>query len=289
MHTNPEVLALLALGEDAGTPAERQHIDNCAACSQEVAELAGIADIGRSSSRPEALLSPSPEVWDRIRAELGFDITETVRTDTEPGLSPSVTSSGSVPSAGSVTELAARRRSAPPSMGTGSGSGAGAASGSGSSSGSGSGSGIGRRIASLAAAAVLALIVGIGVGINYEQRQVTPENRVIATAQLTATPKFPGATGTAEVTADGHGGRKLILKMSSPQPITGTVQVWLINPDDVEAPQPMGVMKDGVATIVIPPGMSLFQRPVVDISDEPVNDTDPTGHSGNSILRGALA
>jgi anti-sigma-K factor RskA len=264
MHTNPEVLALVALGEDAGTAAERHHIDSCRACAEEVAELAGIADIGRSSLKPESLLTPSPEVWQRIRDELGFDISETVRTDTTPGTtSPSRTTA-------TVSELAARRRQPPRGGDSGS-------------------SGLGRRIAALSAAAVLALIVGIGVGINYEQRQVTPETRVIATAQLTALPKWPGATGTAEVTADGRGGRQLVLTMTSPEPIQGTVQVWLMNPANQEAPQPMGVMKNGVATIVIPQGMSLFQRPMVDISDEPIDDTDPQGHSGNSILRGVLA
>jgi len=264
MHTNPEVLALVALGEEAGTTAERQHIQTCSACSQEVAELAGIADIGRSSSHPETLLSPSPQVWDRIQSELGFDITETVRTDTVPSDGPSVTSSAS------VSDLSSRRAGGVPPADTT------------------SGWSIGRRIAALAAAAVLALIVGIGVGINYEQRQFQPETRVIATAQLAPLPQWPGATGTAEITADGRGGRQLILRMTSPEPINGVVQVWLMDPTSTDAPEPMGVMENGVATINIPAGMSLFERPVVDISDEPLDDPDPKGHSGNSILRGEL-
>jgi len=52
-------------------------------------------------------------------------------------------------------------------------------------------------------------------------------------------------------------------------------------------PTSMGVMDNGVATLDVPPGMSLFERPLVDISDEPANDTDP-GHNGSSILRGKL-
>jgi anti-sigma-K factor RskA len=265
MHTNPEVLALVALGEQVATQAEHDHILTCPACSEEVAELARIADVGRSSAMPESMSAPSPQVWERIQAELGFRVSGSVVDATgraRPGSAPP----GAEPSAATVTELAPRRDAS-------------------AASGPPRRTSAARRFLALAVAAALALIVGIGIGIGYEQRVTRPEDRVIASAQLAPLPAWDGASGTAEVTADGHGGRKLIVKMSSPKPVTGKVQVWLM--DAKGTPTSMGVMSNGVATLDVPPGMSLFERPLVDISDEPADDTDP-GHNGDSILRGKL-
>jgi anti-sigma-K factor RskA len=72
MHTNPELLALLALGEDVGNAEERAHLRSCPECSTEVAELAKLAGIGRSAGADDLLIPPAPQVWDRVRAELGF-------------------------------------------------------------------------------------------------------------------------------------------------------------------------------------------------------------------------
>jgi len=262
MHTNPEVLALMALGETDGTPNDRQHVNSCPACSEEVAELARIADVGRSSSAADSPLSaPSPQVWERISAELGFDqpgdlLTErpTVRHQPER-----VTAA--------VTPLSSRRGAHDP--------------------GTVRRSSAHRRFLASAVAAALALVDGVGVGIGYERQFNGPRERVIATAPLNALPEFAGATGTVEVTADGRGNRELVVRMTSPRPISGKAEVWLMD-EKTGRPKAMGVMKDDeVTTLPIPPGMSLFDRPLVDISAEPANDTDP-GHSGKSILRGHL-
>ena len=259
MHTSPEVLALLALGEDAATPAERAHAVSCPICSQEVAELAGIADVGRTTSASDSMLAPDPRVWERIRAEIGF--TGASATSTAVLDAPPQAANGA-----SVTDLSARRDGAtttdPPRR-----------------------SSAGRRLVSLAVAAGLALVAGIGIGIGYERQVVRPENRVIARAQLQPLPQWPGASGTAEVTADGRGNRKLIVRMTSPKPVDGETQVWLI---DAKTGQPssMGTVKNGVGDLNIPKDMSLFERPLVDISDEPP-DQNPA-HSGDSIVRGQL-
>lgn len=262
MHTKPEVLALLALGEAAGQSFDRAHVRHCPVCSEEVSELARIADVGRTSTRSESLTSPGPQVWDRIRSELGFDLPGDTMTRTQ---TPETVR---LPSA-TVRDLAVRRAEeladeAPPRRGGG------------------------RRFVALLAAAALALVVGIGVGVTYERQMITPEDRIVATGTLQALPQFPGATGTVMVTADGRGNRKLLLTMASPTPISGEAEVWLMSGSDDTDPTAMGTMTDGQAEIVIPPGMSLFEKSVVDISEEPVGDTDPT-HSGTSILRGALA
>src|SRR3978361_1787429 len=112
MHTNPEVLALLALAEDVGTPAERLHIESCPACSEGVAELARIADVGRSSTASDLLSAPSPEVWARITAELGFDAPARLRSGAPAGSGPSPAAT-TTPDA-TVTDLAARRVPADP-------------------------------------------------------------------------------------------------------------------------------------------------------------------------------
>ena len=289
MHTNPEVLALIALGEDVGSPADREHAHSCRVCSEEVADLARIADVGRSSTETGSLSAPSPEVWARISAELGFRnphdvlIQRGLQQDTRrPFLNgaeqPGGTHGEHQRAGASVTPLSSaadadRSRAVGPGRSRTAGAGRSRADGG------------GRRLLSLALAAAIALVVGIGVGVAYERQVVRPVSRVIASADLAARPGFPGASGTAEVTADGRGNRALVVRMSSPVPTTGTVQVWLM--DNTGKPTLMGTMTNGVATLPIQPGMSLFERPTVDISDEPRNDPDP-GHNGQSILRGQL-
>ena len=75
MHTNPEVLALLALGEQtAATPSDREHIAGCEACSAEVDELAHLAGVGRSVDAQVRIETPSPDVWRRIATELNLSV-----------------------------------------------------------------------------------------------------------------------------------------------------------------------------------------------------------------------
>jgi hypothetical protein len=192
-------------------------------------------------------------VWERISAELGL-------TSAHAAAEPP-------PRVATVSELGSRRV---------------AAAGSPAAPTS-----AGRRFLALAVAAALALVAGIGIGIGYEQRVTKPQNRVIASAELKPLPKWAGTTGKAEVTADGRGNRELVLRVSTPQPVDGTLRVWLMK-GSIRDPQSMGVVRNGEARLAIPDDMSLFQFPVVDVSDEPPGDTDPQ-HSGDSVVRGALS
>ncbi|MCW2811802.1 MAG: Anti-sigma-K factor rskA [Friedmanniella sp.] len=71
MHTNPETLALLALGELETMPEDRHHIDGCPLCQAELAELTHVVDRARQTTGEDAVLhAPSPELWDRIQNEL---------------------------------------------------------------------------------------------------------------------------------------------------------------------------------------------------------------------------
>ena len=70
MHVDPELLALLALGEDAGTEDERAHVASCAVCAAGLEELRQVVVLARSAA-DVALSDPDPRVWVAIRAEIG--------------------------------------------------------------------------------------------------------------------------------------------------------------------------------------------------------------------------
>ena len=70
MHTDLELLSLLALGEQAGTEDERGHAVTCPACAGELSELRRVVGLGRSVGAETTLASPREDVWTRIRDEL---------------------------------------------------------------------------------------------------------------------------------------------------------------------------------------------------------------------------
>lgn len=69
-HVDPDLLALLALGENAGDATDRDHIASCAQCRSEVENLAHAAEVGRSTLGAGDLLQPDARVWSAIRAEV---------------------------------------------------------------------------------------------------------------------------------------------------------------------------------------------------------------------------
>jgi hypothetical protein len=73
MHLSPDVLALLALGETPDEPVDRAHLESCAQCRTELAELSRAVRVGRSITEEDMLITPADRVWHGIRAELGLD------------------------------------------------------------------------------------------------------------------------------------------------------------------------------------------------------------------------
>jgi len=90
MHADPELLALLALGESAGTEEDHAHVQICPECAGELSELHRVTALGRSLGSETSMEAPSADVWARISDELGFDLTlEATATATpEPSVLP---------------------------------------------------------------------------------------------------------------------------------------------------------------------------------------------------------
>ena len=272
MHTDPEVLALVALGEQgAATPEDLEHIAHCTVCGHEITELGHLAGVGRTISDHFTLETPSPEVWDRIRAELGIGhdfssplIPPPADRNVEPGL-PRAASLHLVPDADRADDrpesarTGATRTDAPGRRRSG-------------------------RLVSLALAAVLALIVGVGGTLAWQQLRA--DNRtVLWTAPLSALPDWSGSIGEAKVEEGADGQRWLVVDLTTPRPVDGIRQVWLMD-READAMVPVGQLTGSSGVWTLDVAIDVDRFPVVDVSDEP-----PDGqvtHSGESIVRGTL-
>ena len=291
MHPSPDVLALLALGEKAGTAEERIHVDSCPVCLAEVAEFVRVAAVGRSATTADQLQAPPPEVWRAVRSELGLS------GDTAaPGSSaaaaqgvsagPGVSAAAPGVSDGQTQDVPQDNVRQLAREGSPYDSGASAASSAAVPDSGRRRSSRARRALSLALAAAIALVVGFGLGFLVD-RFVQPTETVIERAQLQALPAWPGARGEAWVERDGSGDRFLEVRVDSTSPDPGYRQVWLID-RNVKAMASMGFLNNGVGRFNIPDDLDLNQFPIVDVSAEPANDAEPA-HSGDSIVRGQLA
>ncbi len=252
-HLDDETIALLAMGEPAGSDADVQHLAECAACASEVAEMSRVALVARSSVAEGELESPSADVWSRIHEELR--LTPALAADPASAGASAASEAEEQPTraAASTSPSAARTRRS--------------------------------RSTIWVLAASMALVVALGAGI-WIVRTLTPATVVIASAELAAFPDHPRAAGQAEVDDDGDGRRTLTVTLEGDEGVDGDYrEVWLIRADG-EALISLGVLDDSSGTFLVPDGVDLDEYRVVDISFEPV-DGDPA-HSGDSIVRGEL-
>lgn len=76
-HLDPDVAALLALGEDVADEQQQSHLAHCAECAAEVEAFRRTVAAGRRGAAP-ALLQPPARVWDAIadELELGHDASQ---------------------------------------------------------------------------------------------------------------------------------------------------------------------------------------------------------------------
>ena len=70
MHTNPDLLALLALGEDVATEEDLVHLASCPDCRSELDAFRAAAGTARRTTDRDVLVAPRPEVWQQISREL---------------------------------------------------------------------------------------------------------------------------------------------------------------------------------------------------------------------------
>lgn len=257
-HLDDEKIALIAMGEPAGSDADMQHLVECEACAAEVADMSRVALVARSSVVEGDLEAPPADVWSRIHGELR--LTDAVAADPasmEPESEPEP-EPVSEPDAVGAEPLRHRTRTRS------------------------------RRRSSASVwilAASMALVVAIGAGV-WIARSLTPSSAVIASAELAAFPDHPDAVGQAEIDDDGDGRRTLTVTLEGDELADGDYrEVWLIR-EDGQALISLGVLDDASGTFRVPDGVDLDEYRLVDISFEPV-DGDPA-HSGDSIVRGEL-
>jgi hypothetical protein len=135
----------------------------------------------------------------------------------------------------------------------------------------------------IAVAAAAGLVLG-GVGGAALMRSTESTPTLVATAPLEPLEGY-AATGTARIERM-NGAEMLAVDVSALPQTDGYYEVWLLAPDasSMIAVGTLGAGDTGV--FPLPPGVSLADYPVVDISAEPY-DGDPT-HSADSIVRGTL-
>ena len=253
-HVDPEVLALVALGEPTDDDT-LTHLATCGACRAEVASLRRVVAVGRSGSGPETLVPAPDAVWAGIRSELGLPA----------GLEPDGTGpvaayphgrhAGSAPTAEGSSDVVRPISSARS-----------------------------RRAPWIAAAAAAGVVIGGTGGAWWAGRTPDATPTVLAAAALDPLPGWT-ASGDAVVQQEPDGSRQLVLTVSGDQAEGGYREVWLID-RDVTRLVSLGVLEGSTGTFVVPEGLDLDDFAVVDVSEEPL-DGNPA-HSGDSVVRGVL-
>lgn len=259
-HCDETTLALAALGEDIPSD-EAAHLHSCAQCTADVAELVEVVTLGREA--PAELPEVPDHVWAGIRQELslvgapdGSDAHPNVRTLTQPDLPHSTPPAGTGDS--NVIPLD-RRRSRGPLWG----------------------------VAAVAAAAG-AIVGGVVVWSAVERGTGStggPNEQFVAQAVLAPLTDTVSAPGKATV-LDSADGEVVRVDARSLPANDGFYEVWLL---DAQATKlvALGALPAGsIGTFTVPPGLSIADFPLVDISLESY-DGDPS-HSKNSLMRGEL-
>jgi anti-sigma-K factor RskA len=84
-HLNPDRLADRALGtDDPLTAAEEKHLDSCAECRDELAELSRIAELGRNPEHVAAQLVPTDAMWQSLQVQLASQTPARTEAAAEP-------------------------------------------------------------------------------------------------------------------------------------------------------------------------------------------------------------
>ena len=250
-HTDPEILALRALGETAGTARDAEHAETCPRCRAELARLTEVVQLARSDGAGERLQAPPPRVWDRIAAAAGPDPVP---------VSPAAAAANGT-SAPAVPRIRPHRGPRPGRPR--------------------------RRLATGLAGLAAGLIIGIAGTAGIVQLTRAPATRVVAQIALSPLPQFPqwqGTAGTAVMRATASQQLMVVTLHAPRQP--GFYEVWLLARDGVSMIS-LGDLNAGhTGTFIIPPGTDLHNYSRIDISLQPFDGS--TQHSKTSVVRGSL-
>ena len=254
-HCDETTLALAALGEDIPAD-EAAHLHSCTQCTADVAELIEVVTLGREA--PAELPEVPDHIWAGIRRELAL-------TGAPDGSDAPSANVGTLPvpagpgtvSAGNVVPIDRRRT---------------------------------RRslwgVAAVAAAA--GAIVGGAVvwsAVDRGSGEGSSE-QFVAQAVLAPLPDKAVSTPGEATVLDSVDGQVVRVDARGLPAGDGFYEVWLLD-EGLTKLVALGALPAGsVGTFTIPPGMSIVDYPVVDISLESY-DGDPS-HSKNSLMRGEL-
>ena len=260
-HCDPTTLALAALGEDIHVD-DAAHLASCAQCTADAAELTEVVTLGREAP---AVLPPVPDdVGAGIQRELSMasapdgsttNVTPLVAPSPPPLAQPAPAS----PTNDNVVSLEARRRRNP-------------------------------MWGIAAVAAMAGAVVGGAVVWSAVDRGVSPGGSTtgdvfVAQAVLDPLTEAVSAPGEAEV-LDSPDGQVVRVDARSLPANDGFYEVWLLDADATKLVALGALPAGSIGTFTVPPGLSIEDFPVVDISLESY-DGDPS-HSKNSLMRGVL-
>lgn len=263
VHGDPEMLAMMAMGEPDIPLTDELHVQDCPHCLDELNSLVRVTTLARSGSPLEHPLdAPGPAVWRSISDTLGL-ATDVMPAPFEAGASraapdPATSSlpvAMSSPAVSSPRGRRARRR---------------------------------RRLVAPILAGALAVAAATGailVATNtLAPKTVAPKPTILAEARLTALPDWAGASGEAVIEKTGSG-RQAVVTVSESRNAPGYREVWLISSDLTKLIS-LGVLAGTEGTFTIPSDVNIADYPIVDVSSEKP-DGNPA-HSGDSIVRGTL-
>ncbi|HSO04141.1 MAG TPA: anti-sigma factor [Candidatus Limnocylindrales bacterium] len=258
-HCDETTLALAALGEDIPAD-EAAHLHSCSLCTTDLAELIEVVTLGREA--PAELPEVPDRVWAGIRRELslagapdGSDSGSGLRHLSAPRTS--VADADAHVADNNVVRLD-RRRSRGPLWG----------------------------VAAVAAAAG-ALVGGAVVWSAVERGSSGAGSSEQFVAQAVLAPLSETVTAPGEATVlDSADGEVVRVDARSLPANDGFYEVWLLDADATKLIALGALPAGSIGTFTIPPGLSIDDYPVVDISLESY-DGDPS-HSKNSLMRGEL-
>ena len=264
-HTDPEILALRALGETAGTADDAEHAGTCAHCRSELARLTEVVQLARHGGPEEPLERPPPQVWDRIAAAVGTDLNgygtaaQAANGTAANGTSAPAADPPSAPEPGRGTRPRRGLRAGQPR----------------------------RRLAAGLAGLAAGLIIGIGGTAGVAQLTKAPATRVVAQIELRPLPEFPqwqDTTGTAVMRATASQQVMAVTLRAPERP--GFYEVWLLARNGVSMISLGDLNADHTGTFIVPPGVNLRNYSRIDVSLQPFNGS--TVHSRTSVVRGSL-